>query len=346
MGNSVGCTASLQAAQQEREESRSSSIKDHASVNKIIFPAPPSSYDPRSFPGELAWIPRRDEAGSVPVLILPAPRASTVILYMHGNGTDIGMMHDMLTELRRSCNSHVIAVEYPGYGISDDGGQTSEYAVVRDTQTVFDFITAPQAEGGLGWSPQMVIPFGRSIGTGPASRLAASRPVRGCVLVSPYTSIRGMVGALVSPALAWLVSDRFVTIEEVRKPGYPDLLVFHGTDDDLIPFSQGEAVVEACNAARKVMVPLEGCGHNDIFRSGPLHVMGEAFNDFFADLHGESKELSCPPTIFTPPESRPDAVQERMMAPPTSIAKGVVSQMLETSASVSSSGTYKTKKHW
>lgn len=219
-------------------------------------------------------------------------------------------------------------LEYPGYGISNTGGTPSENSVARDAEIVFDFITTE-----LGWDASAVIPFGRSIGTGPASRLAASRPAGGCVLVSPYTSIRGMVGALVSEYLTWLVSDRFVTVEEVAMPGYPDLLIFHGTHDELIPFSQGEKVHESCRARRKAFVPLDGCGHNDVYDYAPLSLMKESFCDFFADLQRSkpARDLAVPPHLFVAPDPA-EAGSEA-----SGNAGGVLSQLLETSASASSS---------
>ncbi len=46
---------------------------------------------------------------------------------------------------------------------------------------------------GLGWNPKDVILFGRSIGTGPAARLAADVPCGGLILISPYTSVKDLV---------------------------------------------------------------------------------------------------------------------------------------------------------
>jgi pimeloyl-ACP methyl ester carboxylesterase len=46
---------------------------------------------------------------------------------------------------------------------------------------------------GLGWNPRDVILFGRSIGTGPAARLAADVPCGGLILISPYTSVKDLV---------------------------------------------------------------------------------------------------------------------------------------------------------
>ena len=38
-----------------------------------------------------------------------------------------------------------------------------------------------------------MILFGRSIGTGPAARLAADVPCGGLILISPYTSVKDLV---------------------------------------------------------------------------------------------------------------------------------------------------------
>ena len=144
--------------------------------------------------------------------------------------------------LGSNCGAHVVALEYPGYGCSTTGGTPSAYSLNRDVEIVFNFITLPL---GACWPPERVIVFGRSIGTGPATWLAARQALGRCVLVSPYTSMRGMVAAIAGSRLSWAISNRFKSIEEVQHADFPDLLVFHGTHDELIPFEHGEALVRA-----------------------------------------------------------------------------------------------------
>lgn len=82
---------------------------------------------------------------------------------------------------------HVLVPEYPGYGCAP--GTPYETSVNHNVEAAYDF-----AINGLGWTPKKVIFFGRSIGTGPAVRMASEFDCGGVVLVSPYSSVKEMVG--------------------------------------------------------------------------------------------------------------------------------------------------------
>jgi hypothetical protein len=41
------------------------------------------------------------------------------MIYFHGNAEDVGYASDLLDYIRTLLKVHVIAVEYPGYGIYD-----------------------------------------------------------------------------------------------------------------------------------------------------------------------------------------------------------------------------------
>ena len=54
----------------------------------------------------------------IPCLFLPCDEAATkVLLYFHANAEDIGLAFDLLHAMGQRLSMHVIAVEYPGYGL-------------------------------------------------------------------------------------------------------------------------------------------------------------------------------------------------------------------------------------
>jgi len=55
---------------------------------------------------------------------------------------------------------------------------------------VFENATRPVAKGGLGFNSYDVIVFGRSMGSGPSSLLAAEYEPRALILVSAYTTVK------------------------------------------------------------------------------------------------------------------------------------------------------------
>ena len=155
-----------------------------------------------------------------------------------------------------------------------------------------------------------------------------------------------MVKAIAGPALAWVVSDRLKSIQEVAQPGFPPLLVFHGTQDKLIPYEHAEELVAATSARRRVMVPLRGYGHNDIFQESNFDVMCEQFAQTYASLRGlRPLELRIPLPLFEVPAAATQAEQEPESS--QSIVSSIVSslgalsaQSVEASAGVATSGRF------
>jgi hypothetical protein len=59
-----------------------------------------------------------DSVEHIPLLFLPSEEGGNkLILYFHGNAEDIGLAFDLLYALGQEMQMHVIAVEYPGYGL-------------------------------------------------------------------------------------------------------------------------------------------------------------------------------------------------------------------------------------
>lgn len=59
-----------------------------------------------------------DQVDSIPVMLFWYPDGSSkVLLYFHGNAEDVGQSSDLLDHLMPTLKCHILAVEYPGYGI-------------------------------------------------------------------------------------------------------------------------------------------------------------------------------------------------------------------------------------
>ena len=79
--------------------------------------------------------------GRIPALFLPyvADGSSKLLLCFHGNAEDLGMARELLEYLRSLLRVHVLAVEYPGYGVYQ--GSPDAPVIQADAQAVFDYIT-------------------------------------------------------------------------------------------------------------------------------------------------------------------------------------------------------------
>jgi len=215
------------------------------SANKVIFPAPPSSYvdDGRTFKLE-------SEPGvEISALYMPKAGAEYTILYSHGNAEDIGELRGLF-ELYRSHGFEVFAYDYRGYGTSQ--GRPSESGCHKDIEAAWRHLT-----GVLKIPPERIIVYGRSVGSGPAVWLASREKPAGLVVESGFKSAFSVVSGWGMPFI-----DRFPNIDLIGKAPCP-VMAIHGTKDEVVPFSHGEALYAAAPKP-KVRYWVEGAGHNDL----------------------------------------------------------------------------------
>lgn len=119
----------------------------------------------------------------VAITIYRRPKASLVLLYSHGNATDLGAMHHVLDVLSRACNITVVCYDYSGYGSST--GTPSEQCTYDNIYTVYTYmktnniITSPDTD---------LVCYGESIGSGPAVWLCSRIKCAGLILHCPIAS--------------------------------------------------------------------------------------------------------------------------------------------------------------
>jgi pimeloyl-ACP methyl ester carboxylesterase len=113
------------------------------------------------------------------------------LLYFGGNSEEGSLFLDKQAQVGART---VATMNYPGYGLST--GSPSEQSFQAASVAAFDALV------GTGKCPRIDL-FGRSLGTGVATYVAARRPARRVVLVSPYDSI----GAVASDRYWWAPVD-------------------------------------------------------------------------------------------------------------------------------------------
>lgn len=197
---------------------------------------------------------------------LPPRDGRPVIAYFHGNGGHIGYRAERLRQFARD-GYGVLMAEYRGYG--GNPGTPSETGLVADGAAALDFL------GGEGITPNRLVVYGESLGSGVAVALAAQREVASLILEAPFTSVAEVAQHHYSfiPASA-LVRDRFdslARIAEVRAP----ILVLHGERDRVVPLRFGRALFDAVPEPKELWLAREA-GHEDLVRYGAF----EAVLDF------------------------------------------------------------------
>lgn len=217
-------------------------------INRMMF-HPPAPYS-ESFSSDFCRI---GPDGSVAALYLPHPNPKATILYSHGNGEDLSLILRRMTYYN-SFGYAVLAYDYPGYGLSS--GSPTEKGVYQNAEAAYVYLTDT-----LNIPASQILIMGYSIGTGPSCYLAEKHPeVLGLVLHAPFLSApRAITRIRVLPI------DPFPNIRRIPHIASP-ILVFHGTRDTLIPFSQGKRIATAAGS-RGHLVTVEGATHYNILKT-------------------------------------------------------------------------------
>jgi len=149
-----------------------------------------------------------------------------------------------------------LVVNYRGYGLS--GGVPSESTVVEDAKRIFDYAAArPDVD------PEKIVVLGRSLGSYVAVRLAASRPLAGTILATPFDSIAAVAGGRYPfLPMGLLVGGRYDSASIAPSIRTPALFLLAGTDE-VTPPQHGEALAKAWGGP-KTLFTLPETGHRGV----------------------------------------------------------------------------------
>ncbi len=203
-----------------------------------------SSVEELNFPSELG--------GMVNALHFKLDTAKGAVLFFHGNSGNVGRCaHQRNGVLERGWEFFM--ADYRGYGKST--GDITQAGMDADVEAAW-------LELRKRYPADRIVIFGQSMGSGFATRLASRHTPRALILEAPYTSLAD-VGASQYPWLPvhWLMkypSEALPAMQSVQCP----VFIIHGTDDRVIPYSQGEAMAKAANKGNLFTCP--GAGHNGL----------------------------------------------------------------------------------
>ena len=225
---------------------------------RLIYPARGSGAAPELSGATLEKLSGKD-GRTVHALYAKARADAPTIVHFHGNGEELADMTGFVA-LFRARGFGVLAVEYPGYGLSKPG-DPNESAIYEDAEVALRDLVQNK-----GVSSANVVLSGQSLGTGVAVEMAKRGYGERLVLLSPYTSIvdvaNGYFPILPNSLLVRDVFDNAKKAPAIRKP----VLVVHGTDDEVIPFALGQKLTALFPSGR--FLPLENGRHNDLFLRG------------------------------------------------------------------------------
>jgi hypothetical protein len=218
---------------------------------------------------EEVWLPVTTKSGRVERIHgwwMPSPRErqtsgakEKVLLYLHGNGINIGANVDHAHRFYQLGFS-VLLIDYRGYGLSD-GGFPTEASVYEDAAVAWNYLVQQRQI-----SPDRIFIYGHSLGGAVAIDLAVKHPeAAGLMIESSFTSIREMVDLQKIYSffpIDLILQNRFDSIQKVRSLQMP-VIFFHGTIDPLIPFQMSERLFAAAPKPKQLIL-IPGARHNNV----------------------------------------------------------------------------------
>lgn len=221
----------------------------------LLYPAPTQSFPPAALLGDAEKISLSESYG---LLLEPTESPDSpypLVIFAHGNGEAAFMWVPAFDELRDR-GIGVFLLEYPGY--AGAGGSPNLQAIEGAIVEAYDRLVArPEVDG------TRIVAYGRSIGSGAASLLAAKRPVAALALESGFSSLPLLLREKGLPA--FLLRDRYDNAAIVKTLRVP-IFLYHGTEDATIPISHSQTLAAA---GREVTFASANCGHNNCPRPWP-----------------------------------------------------------------------------
>ena len=183
-----------------------------------------------------------------------------LILYLHGNTRSIKGWARYARDFYRY-NYDVVLVDYRGFGKST--GRRSEKEMLSDMQFVYSDLTRQYFESHI-------IVYGRSLGSGFATKIASENKPRFLILDSPYYSFTRVIERFLP-----ILPIRYVLRYHLRTDKWIRLVtchtyIIHGTKDRVIPIRHSEAL-QKLNPSRITLIRIHGGGHNNLPRFDEYH---------------------------------------------------------------------------
>lgn len=216
--------------------------------------------------------------GQIDSWLFPAAGASAdkrapLVVFCHGNAEAIDDQSSTV-ECYRQLGCAVLLPEYRGY--RGCAGKPSEVGIVDDA---VQFLQAALVRADID-SSRLVI-HGRSLGGGVAAQVAArcralpqSPNLRAVILESTFTSVAIMAHGYLAPE--FLAKNPFRT-DRVAPDLHCPILIFHGSQDTLIPVEHARRLKALSASARLVEYP---AGHNDFPGPGRWDAYWQEIREF------------------------------------------------------------------
>ncbi|WP_427159620.1 alpha/beta hydrolase [Aliinostoc sp. HNIBRCY26] len=231
----------------------------------IFFPSSVIEVTPKEFSLSYddVWLPVTANSGRterIHAWWIPAKsKNDQVLLYLHGNGENIGAN---VTHANRfhQLGFSVLLIDYRGYGRSE-GAFPDEMSVYQDAATAWNYLVNQRKI-----DPKNIFIYGHSLGGAVAIDLAVKQPqAAGLIVQGSFTSIREMIdyrNTFRAFPIDLILNQRFESIKKIPQLKMPVLFI-HGTADETVPSFMSQKLYAVAPEPKKIIL-FEGAGHNNV----------------------------------------------------------------------------------
>ena len=193
-------------------------------------------------------------------------KSAPIILFFHGNG-EIAPEYDDIASVYNQNGFNFTVADFRGYGFSNGtpnaGNTMSDAHIILDSVLIYlkeNYYTGP------------IILMGRSLGSVSVIELSSRYPndFSGLIIESGFAEefpLFELIGMSASQ-VGFKKEDGFMNDKKIKKYSGP-LLVIHAEKDHIIPYSQGEKLIELCPSKNKKLIPVPDANHNNILGVNP-----------------------------------------------------------------------------
>ena len=195
-----------------------------------------------------------EDGGLVNAIHFKVPNSKGVIYYLKGNSRSIKGWGKFAQDFVGK-GYDFFMMDYRGFGKSR--GKRSEQILYSDAQYVYKWLTEQYDE-------EKIIIYGRSLGSGIATRIASWNTPKMLILDSPYYSFFKQIwqfGGFLFP-LKWVLKYQIRTDWFIKKVTCP-IFFLHGTKDRLMPYSDS-INLQKLHPKHSMVYLIENGGHNNL----------------------------------------------------------------------------------
>jgi len=175
------------------------------------------------------------------------------ILYFHGNAGNLDRWGTFAHRFT-SKGYNILMIDYRGYGKSE--GNASEANFYEDGQKAYDWILQKT-------EAQNLIIYGRSIGCGVATHIAANNPAKLLIMETPFNNMQD-VAQTRYPFLILKLPLRHLFPNDQNLPKIKcPIHIFHGNKDKVVPYNCTLKLKDHLKPGDQFYT-IKNAGHNDL----------------------------------------------------------------------------------